>query len=94
MTMSDPLAEALYEDICRRATVPMNVWKDAPEYQRRSLESFAAAARAFIGDEIAAEHERLHSSTENVSETRQLRDAQWWHNGMVKAESIARGDTK
>jgi hypothetical protein len=61
---------------------------------RTNCEALAAAARAFIGDEIAAEHERLHYSTENVSETRQLRDAQWWHNGMVKAESIARGDTK
>lgn len=64
------------------------------EYLAHQSEALADAARAFIGDEIAAEHERLHSSTENVSETRQLRDAQWWHNGMVKAESIARGGTE
>ena len=49
--MSDPLAEALYEDLRRRATVRMDVWEDAPEYQRRNLESLAKAAREFIAGE-------------------------------------------
>lgn len=49
--MSDPLAEALYADICRRATVPMDDWKDVAEYQRHNLEALAKAARAFMADE-------------------------------------------
>ena len=55
--MSDQLAEALYADICRRATVPMDVWKDAPEFQRRNLESLAKAARRFLRDENEADDE-------------------------------------
>lgn len=51
--MSDSLAEALYDDICRRATVPMDVWKDAPEFQRRTLESLAETARKYLATETS-----------------------------------------
>jgi hypothetical protein len=104
--MSDPLAEMLapilehhvyngeYGDCtCGWPGLDAEV-RDSEQWSDHISPLIADTARAFVGDEIAAEHERLHSSNENVSEARQLRDAQWWHNGMVKAESIARGDTK
>lgn len=52
MSEHDPLAEALYEGVRRRASVPMDDWKDVAEYQRHNLEALAQAARAFMAGEI------------------------------------------
>ena len=87
--MSDPLAEALYDDICRRATVTLDDWKDAPEFQRRYFEALAAAARAFIGDEL---HERYEG--EDAKTLPYLTYQEGYKHGLGDAESIARGDTK
>jgi hypothetical protein len=89
MTMSDPLAEALYDDICRRATVTLDDWKDAPEFQRRYFEALAKAARAFIGDEINAKYE----AAKPILNRWDPRDDGYEY-GLDIAEQIARGDTK
>jgi hypothetical protein len=72
MTMSDRLAEVIYQ-----AAFDRHVLID-----RTDCAALAAAARAFIGDEI---HEELRRSPGGGA---------LWQTGMYGAGSIARGDTK
>lgn len=65
-----------------------NRWKEAYVI---NWDAVAAAARASIGDEIAAEAARPLWSDEK---TDRLRKAHWYRSGMHLAEQIARGDTE
>ena len=77
--MSDPLAERIYQ-----AAFDSNVLID-----RKDCEALAAAARAFIADEL---HERYEE--EDAQTLPYLTYQEGYKHGLGDAESIARGDTK
>lgn len=77
--MTDPLAEHIYQ-----AAFDRNVLID-----RKDCAALAAAARAFIADEINAKYEAEKPSLNRWD----LRDDGYEY-GLDIAEQIARGDTK
>ena len=77
--MSDPLAEHIYQAAFDRHVI----------IDRTDCAALAAAARAFIGDEL---HERYEE--EDAKTLPYLTYQEGYKHGLGDAESIARGDTK
>lgn len=100
--MSDPLAEAITEAAeghrWRFDPTPSTWGRSCQcgrdfdsdhDYQRHVYEEVAAAARAFIGDEIKARHAEEDAQTLPYPTYQE-----GYRDGLGDAEQIARGDTK